>query len=199
MNDLTEYFILKSYNSVFVKEGKFFRRQGGNVRPWGRNWTPVKATSIESARQIGLATFPSKLIGNPYWGQKQAEGLLFSTLRTANIARLSTFKNAKGLPAHFEPDGSDWCLAQWCNAVCGELGELANIIKKVDRGDFTLDEALGDIADECADVLTYLDILAFRAGVDLEEAVVSKFNRVSNRVGSPVYIEEGNEVVNKET
>lgn len=116
------------------------------------------------------------------------DGLSFNTLRGANIKRLPTFKNAKGEPAHSEPDGSDWCLAQWCNAVTGELGEAANIIKKVDRGDLTLEEARPALAKEFADVVTYLDILAMRAGVDLGEATKDKFNEVSIRVGSPVRI-----------
>lgn len=113
-------------------------------------------------------------------------GLTFNALRQANVARLPTFKNAKGEPAHSKPDGSDWCLAQWSNAVTGELGEAANLIKKVERGDLTLDEARPLLAKEFADVATYLDILAFRAGVDLGDAVLEKFNEVSARVGSPV-------------
>jgi NTP pyrophosphatase (non-canonical NTP hydrolase) len=109
--------------------------------------------------------------------------LTFDALRTANKARLPLFKNAKGELAHSQPDGSDWCLAQWSNAVLGELGEAANLIKKVDRGDFTLDETRESIGKELADVQTYLDILAFRCGIDLGEATISKFNEVSDRVG----------------
>ena len=112
----------------------------------------------------------------------------FQTLRAANIRRLPQFKNAKGEPAHSQPDGSDWSLAEWCNAVTGELGEAANLIKKIQRGDYTLDEARQDLADEFADIVTYLDILAMRAGVDLGEATRSKFNMVSSRVGSDVFI-----------
>ena len=59
------------------------------------------------------------------------DGLTFNALRGANRARLPQFKNGKGEPAHSKPDGSDWCLAQWCNAVTGELGEAANLIKKI--------------------------------------------------------------------
>lgn len=114
--------------------------------------------------------------------------LTFDTLRTSNTARLPQFKNAKGEPAHSEPDGSDWKLSAWCNAVCGELGELANLIKKIERGDMTLEEARGDVSDELADVATYLDLLAFRCDVDLGQATIDKFNRVSDRVGSTVYI-----------
>ena len=116
------------------------------------------------------------------------DGLTFNVLRGANTARLPTFKNSKGEPAHSEPDGSDWCLAQWANAVTGELGEAANIIKKVDRGDLTLDEARPSLAKEFADIVTYLDILAMRAGIDLGKATMDKFNEVSIRVGSPVRI-----------
>ena len=115
-------------------------------------------------------------------------GLTFGLLRDCNAARLPQFKNAKGDPAHSKPDGSDWSLAEWCNAVTGELGEAANLIKKVQRGDYTLDEARQDLADEFADIVTYLDILAMRAGVDLGEAVKSKFNLVSTRVGADVFI-----------
>lgn len=112
--------------------------------------------------------------------------LTFGALRGANLARLPQFKNGRGGPAHSESDGSDWCLAQWSNAVLGELGEAANIIKKIERGDMTLEEARPSLAREFADVQTYLDILAFRAGVDLGEATVEKWNEVSERVGSSV-------------
>jgi NTP pyrophosphatase (non-canonical NTP hydrolase) len=110
----------------------------------------------------------------------------FSDLRAANVARLPLFKNALGEPAHTEPDGSDWSDSDWIMAVTGELGELANLRKKVLRGDLTMEQAMPELADELADVATYLDILAMRMGVDLGEAVRSKFNRVSQRVGCNV-------------
>lgn len=112
------------------------------------------------------------------------DGLTFNTLREGNLLRLPEFKNARGEPAHSKPDGSDWSLAEWCNAVLGELGEAANLIKKVQRGDLSLEEARPALADEFADVATYLDILAYRAGVDLGRATMDKWNRVSVRVGS---------------
>jgi len=117
--------------------------------------------------------------------------LSFAVLRAANVARLPRFKDAKGRVVLHKPDGSDWLLSQWSNAVCGELGELANLIKKIERGDFTLDEKREELGKEIADVLTYLDILAFRAGVDLGAATVEKFNEVSDRVGAGVYIIAG--------
>lgn len=115
-------------------------------------------------------------------------GLSFRTLREANKKRLPQFKNSKGQPAHSEPDGSDWSPAQWLQAVTGELGEYANIRKKFERGDIEEKEFLEMAAEELADVQTYLDILAFRLGIDLGEATILKFNKISKRVGSNIYI-----------
>jgi NTP pyrophosphatase (non-canonical NTP hydrolase) len=116
-------------------------------------------------------------------------GLNLDALRAANVRRLPEFKNGRGETAHTASDGSDWSLGEWCNAVTGELGELANVIKKVKRGDLTLDEARSSMADEMADVLTYLDLLAYRAGIDLGAATQDKWNRVSVRVGSRIYLD----------
>ena len=72
----------------------------------------------------------------------------------------------------------------------GELGEYANIRKKFERGDITEEEFQVEAAKELADVQIYLDILAFRLGIDLGSAVKRKFNEVSKRVGSPILIYE---------
>lgn len=112
--------------------------------------------------------------------------LTFDDLRQANRSRLPQFKNRKGEYAHKQGDGSDWQLSAWFNATLGELGEAANLIKKIERGDISLEEARDDLAHELADVQTYLDILAFSAGIDLGEATARKFNMVSERVGSTV-------------
>lgn len=87
------------------------------------------------------------------------DGLTFRTLRDANVKRLPFFKTADprcknqavengtkqhvpnckcGQTAHIKPDGSDWSPASWLQAVIGELGEYANLRKKVERGDITL-------------------------------------------------------------
>jgi NTP pyrophosphatase (non-canonical NTP hydrolase) len=123
---------------------------------------------------------------SPFEEEPQRMTLTFADLRAANIARLPQFKNARGEPAHSQSDGSDWSISDWLMAVTGELGELANLRKKILRGDLTHEQAQQMTADELADVATYLDILAFRLGVDLGEAVRSKFNRVSERVDADV-------------
>lgn len=115
--------------------------------------------------------------------------LKFSTLRAANTLRLPHFLNAKGERAHLSRDGSDWSLNDWYTATSGELGELGNVLKKVRRGDLTLDEARASIGKEAADVVTYLDILMKQCGMDLGKEVASKFNEVSERVDVRIFID----------
>jgi NTP pyrophosphatase (non-canonical NTP hydrolase) len=119
-------------------------------------------------------------------------GLTFQHLRRANVARLPVYKNSKGDIAHPHANGGtpgfDWTPAQWLQAVVGELGEYANFRKKFERGDITQDEFDVQAAKELADVQIYLDILAYRLGIDLGEATRSKFNEVSRRVGCTVFI-----------
>lgn len=116
-------------------------------------------------------------------------GLGFSVLRDANLRRLPEFRNKHGQLAHSKPDGSDWSPAQWLQAVVGELGEYANVRKKYERGDLNEAQFHKEAAKELADVQIYLDILAFQLGIDLGSAVIDKFNEVSERVGSEVFIE----------
>jgi NTP pyrophosphatase (non-canonical NTP hydrolase) len=129
----------------------------------------------------------------------------FATLKHANALRLPTFKNKLGQLAHSEPDGSDWSLAEWSNAMAGEAGELAeaylllaihgqigalaNDTKKIIRGDHTALELRKKLAGELADVAIYLDLLASRCGIDLGSAIFDKFNEVSSRVRSPVFLD----------
>lgn len=116
------------------------------------------------------------------------DGLTFTELRQANVRRLPQFKNSKGEFTHPNPDASDWTPAQWLQALVGEVGEYANLMKKVERGDITFEEAKNSIEDELADIQTYLDLLALRLNIDLGVATVKKFNEVSVRVGSNVFL-----------
>ena len=115
--------------------------------------------------------------------------LAFEDLRLGNILRLPQFKNSKGEPAHSKPDGSDWSLNDWMTATLGELGECANVLKKVRRGDLTLEEARPKIMQEIADTIIYADILAMQCGISLDEAVLKTFNNKSKQVGADVFLE----------
>lgn len=107
--------------------------------------------------------------------------LTFSAFRRANVARCLKWHPA-GL--------ASWSSSDWLTAITGELGELASLLKMRNR---ERDGLPGNkfsptdkqIADEIADVLTYLDLLAAALGVDLGRATVEKFNEVSERVGFP--------------
>ncbi|KPW58693.1 MazG nucleotide pyrophosphohydrolase domain protein [Pseudomonas caricapapayae] len=108
--------------------------------------------------------------------------LKFQELRQANVKRLASSK--------YKLCEQNWQPAHWMNALTGEVGECANIIKKVDRGDYSLESALPNIARELADIQCYLDILAFKLGIDLGDATISKFDEVSERIGSPIRLGE---------
>lgn len=101
--------------------------------------------------------------------------LTFNALRAASAAREHAF-----------PDCSDWEPNDWFTAFAGEVGEAGNILKKIRRKDFTLDEARVILAKELADAQIYLDWLAWSCGIDLAEATIQKFNEVSDAKGVDV-------------
>lgn len=76
-----------------------------------------------------------------------------------------------------------WTSTDWCLALCGEAGELANFIKKMKRD---AKEHREDIAKELADVVLYADLLAAHLGINLGEAVRAKFNEVSKKKNSNI-------------
>lgn len=78
----------------------------------------------------------------------------------------------------------EWLEVDWGNAIAGEAGELCNMIKKRKRNwkesDRIPDEDLGK---EIADVICYLDLLADKLDLSLEDVVRDKFNEVSDKYG----------------
>lgn len=109
-------------------------------------------------------------------------GLTFDTLRAANLERAKHYSPERGVDV--------WDPAEWIMALVGELGELANILKKVKRGDMPFKDVELDVGNELADVQTYLDLLAARLDIDLGRVTIEKFNAISRRVGSAVRIRE---------
>jgi len=72
----------------------------------------------------------------------------------------------------------------------GELGEAANVAKKLNRvrdgitgNSETPEELRKALADELADTFIYLDLLATSQGIDLQCAIVDKFDRTSRKIG----------------
>lgn len=101
--------------------------------------------------------------------------LSFRELRVSNLLRCE---------ANFHPLHS-WSETDWATAAAGELGEACNLIKKRRRGEPIPVE---QVADEIADTVIYLDLLAARLGVSLGAAVRRKFDIVSRRIGSDVFL-----------
>lgn len=73
---------------------------------------------------------------------------------------------------------NQWTPLEWGGDMAGEAGELCNLLKKLRRGDKINKK---DIAHEMADIITYVDLIAERMNIDLEAAIIEKFNIVSKR------------------
>lgn len=93
-------------------------------------------------------------------------------------------------PHGFNHPLNAWSLSDWVTAVVGELGEAANIVKKLNRvrdgipgNTETLDELRAKLADELADTFIYLDLLFQAAGINRDEAVERKFKKTSDKIG----------------
>ena len=112
-------------------------------------------------------------------------------LRQTNVARaredFKTYDNAGVL--------------YFTTAAAGELGELCNLIKKLERAkvggpDIGHTSKLKDITpekleDEFGGLLIYIDLLASFFNVDLDAAIIKTFNRVSAEIGSDKLLPTG--------
>lgn len=86
-----------------------------------------------------------------------------------------------------------WTLSDWMTATAGELGEAANVIKKMNslyhQSPYQKLQAKSyaqlreQLADELADVAIYLDLLSQAAGFDLETIREAKFKKTSDKIG----------------
>lgn len=67
--------------------------------------------------------------------------------------------------------------------VCmlGELGEFANVLKKVVRGDVSYEQAEPQLHEELTDVFIYLMKVAGQSGVDLEARYLEKLKKNESR------------------
>src|ERR1051326_2562917 len=80
--------------------------------------------------------------------------------------------------------------AAWCpdevpdlmfrtNELAGETGEVCNVAKKLERerkGWRGTRDTTEHLAEELADVVICADLVAINAGINLDEAVIAKFN-----------------------
>lgn len=120
-----------------------------------------------------------------------------SDLTFAEFSRVNKERASTWHPGF--PDEDSWSIADWSNAMCGEAGEAANVVKKLRRIETSVqgavdpnwDVLIQKLADEIGDVFAYLDLLATKCGIGLVDAAVSKFNRISEREGLPHRLRAG--------
>lgn len=106
--------------------------------------------------------------------------MTFDDLRTANNERQKLW----------EASGA-FSLEYLGCALAGEVGEACNVIKKLARAKLTdigSKATANQLAEELADCIIYIDLIARREGIDLEDAVRTKFNAVSNKYNLGVRI-----------
>lgn len=88
-----------------------------------------------------------------------------------------------------------WSTSDWFLAIVGEIGEAANIAKKLNRyrdgipgNKMSKEELEAKLRQELGDVFVYLDLLAQSVGISIEDAAVEVFNAKSNELGCPIVI-----------
>jgi NTP pyrophosphatase (non-canonical NTP hydrolase) len=97
----------------------------------------------------------------------------FKALRIANIAREKEWDPLKRITLLYRG-----------NELAGEVGEACNVIKKLERERIEIRGTrinLIDLADELADIIICADLVAMQEGIDMEEAVINKFNKTSEK------------------
>lgn len=66
-------------------------------------------------------------------------------------------------------------------AFAGEFGEVSNIVKKIVRGDYSLEEKRAEISEEIADMFAYLIKLSYQLNIDLEATYIEKIRKNQER------------------
>jgi NTP pyrophosphatase (non-canonical NTP hydrolase) len=83
-----------------------------------------------------------------------------------------------------------WSLSDWLTALAGEVGEAANVIKKLNRyrdgvpGNKQSEAELREqLRKELGDVFVYLDLLCQSCGFSVADAAAEVFNAKSKEIG----------------
>ena len=109
--------------------------------------------------------------------------LTFKTFAAANVTRCTSKYG-------FNHKLNGWSASDWMVAILGELGEAANIIKKLNR---CRDGIRGNkeskarlqkkLRKELGDVFVYLDLTCQSHGFTIEEAAVEVWDAKSKEIG----------------
>lgn len=115
-------------------------------------------------------------------------------MRNLSLKKLREVNAARALAWNGD---TPWSPADRMTELIGELGEAANVMKKLRRiecgmagNDRSQEPALREqLKTELADTLICVDLLANELNIDLSEATIEKFNRTSEKVGLPHRLE----------
>jgi NTP pyrophosphatase (non-canonical NTP hydrolase) len=113
--------------------------------------------------------------------------MTFGQFSEANRARCES-------PQGFKHPLNGWSTSDWITATMGELGEAANVVKKLNRyrdgvpgNKVSEAEELRDqLRKELGDVFVYLDLMAQSLGFSIADAAAEVFNAKSAEIGYPV-------------
>lgn len=111
--------------------------------------------------------------------------MTFGQFSEANRARCES-------PQGFKHPLNGWSTSDWITATMGELGEAANVVKKLNRyrdgvpGNKVSEAELRDqLRKELGDVFVYLDLMAQSLGFSIADAAAEVFNAKSIEIGYP--------------
>ncbi len=65
--------------------------------------------------------------------------------------------------------------------MVGEFGEASNLVKKVIRGDHTLDQVREELSEEVIDMFIYVIKLIYQLDIDLENVYLNKMKKNNKR------------------
>lgn len=93
-------------------------------------------------------------------------------------------------PKGFNHQLGDWSASDWMTALVGEVGEAANVVKKLNRyrdgipGNTATERALRDqLRKELGDTFVYLDLMCQALGFSVQDAATEVFNSKSVEIG----------------
>lgn len=66
-------------------------------------------------------------------------------------------------------------------SILGELGEASNIVKKILRGDTTLEEMRPHLNEEITDIFIYLLKFIYQLDIDIEQEYLAKMKKNEER------------------
>jgi NTP pyrophosphatase (non-canonical NTP hydrolase) len=112
--------------------------------------------------------------------------MTFGEFSQANKARCES-------PQGFNHPLHEWSMSDWMTALVGEVGEAANVVKKLNRcrdgvpgNKLTADELRDQLRKELGDVFVYLDLMAQSLGFNIADAAAEVFDAKSADIGYPV-------------